>query len=506
MSVASVITFAGQGMSAPQITVEIHLANGLPAFQLVGMAETSVKEARERVRSALINSGFEFPAKRITVNLAPAEIPKAGGRYDLPIAIGVLVACGVLPPTSLSRFAFVGELGLNGELKPVKGIIPVLLACDANQNEVILPAANDAEAQLVEGVRRFPATTLLDVFHHLTGDVPLTTGQIWRSRAGADATLLQWDDIVGQEQAKRALMVAAAGGHNLLMLGPPGTGKSLLASRLLGLLPPLDQDEAMAVAAIRSVKGEPVVQQGFYQRPFRSPHHTASTAALIGGGTQPTPGEVSLAHCGVLFLDELPEFGRRTLDVLREPLETGDVHISRASAQVCFPARFQLLAAMNPSPTGDTDDNRCTPQQQLRYLNRLSGPLLDRIDIQIEVPRLKSFVLNSPKPDARQDSQIAAREAVWQARAKQQERQGKTNAALGSGELAEHCKLSASDLSFVQHAAESLKLSMRTFHRTLKVARTLADLDNDDAVTRAHLAEALGYRALDTLINQLSGV
>lgn len=506
MSVASVLTFAGQGMAAPQVTVEVHLANGLPAFQLVGMAETSVKEARERVRSALINSGFEFPAKRITVNLAPAEIPKLGGRYDLPIAIGVLVACGVLPASCLSRYAFVGELGLNGELKPVKGIIPVLLACEAHESELVLPATNDAEAQLVEGIKRYPATTLLDVFHHLTGDVPLDAGQCWHQQKHNTQTPLQWDDIVGQEQAKRALIVAAAGSHNLLMLGPPGTGKSLLASRLLGLLPPLDQDEAMAVAAIRSVKGEPVVQQGFYQRPFRSPHHTASTAALIGGGTQPTPGEVSLAHCGVLFLDELPEFGRRTLDVLREPLETGDVHISRASAQVCYPARFQLLAAMNPSPTGDTHDNRCTPQQQLRYLNRLSGPLLDRIDIQIEVPRLKEFVLHKPATDNACDSQQKARDVVLQARGIQQARQGKTNADLSSGELAEYCKLSTNDLSFVQHAAESLKLSMRTFHRTLKVARTLADLDNSDAVTRAHLAEALGYRALDTLINQLSGV
>ena len=506
MSVASVLTFAGQGMAAPQVTVEVHLANGLPAFQLVGMAETSVKEARERVRSALINSGFEFPAKRITVNLAPAEIPKLGGRYDLPIAIGVLVACGVLPATCLFRYAFVGELGLNGELKPVKGIIPVLLACEAHESELVLPATNDAEAQLVEGIKRYPATTLLDVFHHLTGDVPLDAGQCWHQQKHNTQTPLQWDDIVGQEQAKRALIVAAAGSHNLLMLGPPGTGKSLLASRLLGLLPPLDQDEAMAVAAIRSVKGEPVVQQGIYQRPFRSPHHTASTAALIGGGTQPTPGEVSLAHCGVLFLDELPEFGRRTLDVLREPLETGDVHISRASAQVCYPARFQLLAAMNPSPTGDTHDNRCTPQQQLRYLNRLSGPLLDRIDIQIEVPRLREFVLHKPATNKACDSQQKARDAVLQAREIQQARQGKTNANLSSSELAEYCKLSTSDLSFVQHAAESLKLSMRTFHRTLKVSRTLADLDNSDAVTRAHLAEALGYRALDTLINQLSGV
>lgn len=506
MGVAVVHTFAGQGMDAPPVTVEVHLANGLPAFQLVGMAETSVKEARERVRSALINCGFEFPAKRITINLAPAEIPKLGGRYDLPIAIAILIACGVLPQGAVAGLALLGELSLAGELKPVTGVIPALLACHKHAVRLILPAGNDSEAQLVDEVARYPASTLTDVFHHLTGEVPLCRGEAWQCQQAAPDEACRWDDIVGQSQAKRALMVAAAGAHNLLMLGPPGSGKSLLASRLLPLLPPLDKTEAMTVAALRSVKGEPIEARHFYQRPFRSPHHTASFAALVGGGTHPVPGEVSLAHGGVLFLDELPEFGRKTLDVLREPLETGDVHIARASAKACFPANFQLLAAMNPSPTGDIDDNRCTPQQQLQYLNRLSGPLLDRIDIQIEVPRLAELVLSQPGPPQGEDSMLAARDAVYAARQRQQSRQGKPNAALSGGELAGHCALSEADLRFFQQAAATLKLSMRTFHRTLKVARTLADLAASPAVGRDHLAEALGYRALDTLVRQLSGV
>lgn len=502
MSMAVVKTFAGQGVAAPEVSVEIHLANGLPAFQLVGMAETSVKEARERVRSALINSGFDFPAKRITVNLAPADIPKYGGRFDLPIAVGILVASGYLPDTSVLNIAFVGELGLNGEIKPVSGLVPVLIAAADDDTPLVFPGVNDVEASLVSYATRYPAFDLLSVYEHLANNKKLNKGQPFTPCASSSSSM-GWDDIIGQTQAKRALTIAAAGSHNLLMVGPQGTGKSLLASRLLALLPPMTEQEALEVASIHSVKGENLNVERFLKRHMRSPHHTSSAVALTGGGSQPVPGEISLAHNGVLFLDELPEFGRRALDVLREPLETGDVHISRAMASATYPANFQLIAAMNPSPTGDIDDNRLTPQQQLSYLNRLSGPLLDRIDIQVEVPRIASYDL-SPPINVESDSMLDARNSVLRAREVQLLRQAKPNAQLTAGELADLCQLTDIDLRFLQAAAKQLNLSMRVFHRTLKVARTLADLSEAPTVTRAHLAEALGYRALDTLIKQLS--
>lgn len=502
MGIAVVKTFAGQGVSAPEISVEIHLANGLPAFQLVGMAETSVKEARERVRSALINSGFDFPAKRITVNLAPADIPKYGGRYDLPIAIGILVASGYLPETCLTHIAFVGELGLNGEIKPVGGLIPVLMAAASQDIPLVFPGVNDVEAALVAHATRYPAFDLLSVYEHLSANQALKKGQPFTPHSCANVEP-GWDDIIGQHHAKRALTIAAAGSHNLLMVGPQGTGKSLLASRLMTLLPPMSETEALEVAAIHSVKGETINVEHFMTRHMRSPHHTCSAVALTGGGSHPVPGEISLAHNGVLFLDELPEFGRKALDVLRQPLETGDVHISRASGSATYPANFQLIAAMNPSPTGDIDDNRLSPQQQMNYLNRLSGPLLDRIDIQVEVPRLPDYDL-SPPPNQQNDSMRAARQTVLDARLIQIERQGKPNAQLSAGELAIYCQLSSSDLRFLQAAAKQLNLSMRVFHRTLKVARTIADLENAPNVTRIHLSEALGYRALDNLIRQLT--
>lgn len=502
MGMAVVKTFAGQGVSAPEIRVEIHLANGLPAFQLVGMAETSVKEARERVRSALINSGFDFPAKRITVNLAPADIPKFGGRFDLPIAIGILAASGYINDTSLLNIAFVGELGLNGEIKSVNGLIPVVMAAANEDMPLVYPGDNDIEAALVSHATRYPAFDLLSVYEHLAGNKKLAKGQPFSPIGKAD-TPTGWDDIIGQEQAKRALMIAATGSHNLLMVGPPGTGKSLLASRMLSLLPDMTEEEALEVAAIHSVKGERLYAEQFLKRHLRSPHHTSSAVALTGGGSHPVPGEISLAHNGILFLDELPEFGRKALDVLREPLETGDVHLSRASGSATYPANFQLIAAMNPSPTGDIDDNRLTPQQQLNYLNRLSGPLLDRIDIQVEVPRLPDYDLpeRANKPD---DTLFETKKAIEAARHTQLVRQGKPNGALHAGELADICKLSAADLKFLQAAAKQLNLSMRVFHRTLKVARTIADLQNQQAVSRANIAEALGYRALDNLIKQLS--
>ncbi|AXR04949.1 YifB family Mg chelatase-like AAA ATPase [Salinimonas sediminis] len=504
MGYAVVSTRAGEGVNAPQVQVEVHLANGLPAFHLVGMAETCVKEARDRVRSALINSGFEFPAKRITVNLAPATIPKQGGRYDLPIAIGILIACKILPEQQLANTELIGELGLNGTLKAVRGIVPALLAARAANSRVFYPAPNQSEAELIDTLKGFGAPDLLSVYNHFAGILALKAPSATAS-AGlfAPGPAPRWDDIIGQSQAKRTLLLAAAAGHNLLFVGPPGTGKSLLANRLLHLLPPLSVDEALEVAAIHSVKGEPLGLTHLFKRPFRAPHHTCSAVALTGGGSQPLPGEISLAHHGVLFLDELPEFGRRALDVLREPLETGDICISRAHSQATYPARFQLIAAMNPSPTGDLHDNRSSADQTLRYINRLSGPFLDRIDIQVEVPRLPSYVLTPPESTG-PDSAIEASRLVTLARKAQMARQQKLNSQLHPDELAGVCQLSAADMTFLQQACHTLKLSMRVFHRVLKVARTIADIDNSAVVTRQHLAEALGYRALDKIITQLS--
>lgn len=501
MGLATVYTRAGRGMDAPRIAVEVHISNGLPGFSLVGMAETSVKEARDRVRSALINSGFEFPAKRITVNLAPASVPKQGGRYDLPIAIGILCAVGQVEERALLDGELLGELGLNGEIKPVSGLLPAFLAAAQDNLWVICPQANETEAALISSLTHYCASNLLEVYNHLCE----------RERICASATQLpgaveqpaKWDDIIGQEQAKRALILAAAGNHHLLMLGPPGAGKSMLASRLPALLPPLSLTQALEVAAVYSLKGQPVAPDQFFIPPFRSPHHTSSAISLTGGGPQLTPGEISLAHHGVLFLDELPEYGRKTLDVLREPLQNRDVHIARASGEARYPAHFQLIAALNPSPTGDRHDGRTSNEHILRYLNRLSGPLLDRIDLQIEVPLQRDYSLSRQPKNNNRDSAEAAKHTAARARERQMARQGTLNQTLEANTLAEICAMSEPDFAFFQHAATSLGLSMRAFHRTLKVARTIADIDDNDCVTRTHVAEALGYRALDRLIDQL---
>lgn len=504
MGYAVLRTRAAEGIDAPPVQVEVHLSNGLPRFDLVGMAETSVKEARDRVRSALINSGFEFPARRITVNLAPATVPKAGSRYDLPIAVGILAAAGMLDERALAHTELIGELGLDGTLKAITGLVPALLAIrNETDSSVIFPAACVPEGTLVDGIERYPALSLLHVFHHFSGTEKLQA-LAEQTHHSAPRQIPRWDDIIGQQPAKRALLIAASGAHNLLFVGPPGTGKSLLASRLLSLLPELSIEEALEVAAVHSVKGLTVEAQTLFSRPFRAPHHTCSPVALTGGGSNPMPGEVSLAHHGILFLDELPEYGRRNLDVLREPLENGHICISRAQGQATYPARFQLIAAMNPSPTGDVHDGRCSPDEILRYINRLSGPLLDRIDMQVEVPRLPDYTLSAAVSDTDQDSAQEAKARVTQARRVQWQRQGKLNNQLQAGELAEACQLSARDLAFAQRAAAQLKLSMRVFHRSLKVARTLADLDASVQVGRSHLSEAMQYRALDRLIGQLS--
>lgn len=498
MTLAVVYTRAQLGLKAPLVTVETHLSNGLPAFSIVGLPETAVKESKERVRSALLNANFEFPDRRITINLAPADLPKQGGRYDLPIALGILAASNQIPTEPLAHYEFAGELTLAGELNAIKGCLPLALQTQMAERQLIVPQANAAEAALVKNLTVYSARHLLEVCAHLRGMQFLPRQQ--------EASLFDDDQRVvtdlkvvrGQHQAKRALTIAAAGGHHLLMSGPPGTGKTLLASCLAGILPALSEQQALEVAAIASLSQQSWSLAQWGLRPFRTPHHTASAVALVGGGGQPRPGEISLAHHGVLFLDELPEFAPRVLEVLREPLEAGEITISRAAQQTQFPARFQLVAAMNPCPCGHHGNPqgncRCTSDQVQRYRQRLSGPLLDRIDLQIDVPTLPLRALASASEEENAPDSATVRAAVTAAQQRQYDRCGQLNVSLSNAQLQQHCALPETLQTTMLQRAEKLNLSARSYHRTLKVARTIADLENSDAILEQHLLEALSYR------------
>ncbi|MDR0564382.1 MAG: YifB family Mg chelatase-like AAA ATPase [Azoarcus sp.] len=495
MVIALARTRALDGLSAPEVTVEAHIAYGFPAFNLVGLPDTEVREARDRVRAAIMTSRFKFPSdRRITVNLAPAELPKEGGRFDLPIALSILAASGQIEPRKLNDLEFCGELSLNGSLRGIRGALAVALAARKAGRTVFLPTANADEAALVREVKIIPADSLLAVCAHLTGQTPIAPHTQPSTVLDDVKSIPDLADVRGQFQARRALEVAAAGAHSLLLYGPPGTGKSMLAQRLPGLLPPLGEDEALESASVFSVIGKFDTKR-WRTRPFRSPHHSASAAALIGGGSVPMPGEVSLAHHGVLFLDELPEFDRRVLESMREPLETGVVCIARARQRAEFPARFQLVAAMNPCPCGYSGHPEractCTTAKIASYRERLSGPLLDRIDLSIEVPALSWTDLSGGTAG---EPSAAVRERVLKARERQMARQGVPNAHIEAGRVEELCAPNAAGAALAEAAMRRLNLSARAYHRILRVARTLADLGGEECPSAAHMAEAIQYR------------
>ncbi|MEG3760055.1 YifB family Mg chelatase-like AAA ATPase [Pseudoalteromonas carrageenovora] len=501
MSLARIYSRAQVGINAPEVIVEVHLGNGLPAFHIVGLPEASVKESKDRVRSALENSQFGFPDQRITVNLAPADLPKDGGRFDLAIAVGILVASGQIVCPDIHKYEFYGELALNGEVRGVNAILPSVLAAKEQDRCCFLPFANDSLASLVNGVKRKAVSSLQEVWGDLLNQQPLPLNIEYPDCTQAPDFLLDLSDVKGQPGAKRVLEIAAAGGHNLLFLGPPGTGKSMLAQRMATIMPTMSDDEAISTAALYSIIGQSIDLTNWRQRPFRNPHHTCSAVALVGGSSNPKPGEISLAHNGVLFLDELPEFERKVLDSLREPMETGTVTISRAARQMEFPAQFQLITALNPSPTGSHTDKRATPYQVMRYLSRVSGPFIDRIDLQIELPRLTSIELQSTKPEE-SSAQVRARvEAAYYIQLK---RQGKVNARLNNKEMNVHCELASPELQFLARASEKLSLSPRSYHRVIKVARTISDLKGAENISLDELKEALNYRAFERLLAQLA--
>lgn len=497
MSLAVVYTRARIGVEAPLVTVETHLSNGLPGLSIVGLPEAAVRESKDRVRSAILNSNFDFPQRRITINLAPADLPKEGGRYDLPIALGILAASEQIPAEVLLDKEFLGELALSGELRGVTGLLPASIAATNAGREIFVPLVNQEEAALPAKSIVRSAEHLLQVCAHLQGQnaLPIAPTPSTKFDLNTDMDL---KDVRGQQSAKRALEIAAAGNHSLLMFGPPGTGKTMLASRLPSILPELEEDEALDVAAVNSIAG--ITRKGHWRtRPFRSPHHTASAVAMVGGGSNPKPGEISLAHHGVLFLDELPEFERRVLEVLREPLESGEVTISRASRQVRYPAQFQLITAMNPCPCGylghPQRECQCDPKRIARYRNKISGPLLDRIDLHIKVAALPKGTLSNTGAEG--ESSATVRQRVIAARAIQIERCNKPNHQFNSQDINRFCALTESNQQLMETALERMHLSARAYHRILKVGRTIADLDSSNDIETHHLTEALSFRCFD---------